>query len=213
MKQLSTPLFVVLLFVSCNKDDKDDKDDNNGTPSGYVLDVHFKVDGKEYSYALAKNTPNPLVVSTADVSPGKMYESQGALFQLTDTSYITLVLGYFLRDVNDNPGNIERLKQILPVGNREFNLWKGDSSVSNGIDVVFINGREGYSTYDPTLPSTPNQQAGSSFVIKEIKQTDWVAGRNNAFIIKGTFNCNLYNGSGVKKVLTDGTYTCMLSTR
>lgn len=204
MKHLITPLVVVLLFVSCKKDDNKDSTNANN-----VLEIHFKVDGKQYSYALPKNTPNPLIVSTYDVSPGKMYESQGAMFQLTDTSWISLEFGYFLRDVNDNPGNITRLKQILPAGNREYNIWKGDSTVPNGIGVVFVNGRENYNSGIPPAES----QAGNTFVINEIKQTDWVAGTNNAFIVKGTFNCNLYNGAGVKKALTDGTYTCMLSTR
>jgi hypothetical protein len=205
MKQLITSLVLVLLFVSCNKDDNKSNNKSNDD----VLEIHFKVDGKQYSYTLPKNTPNPLIVSTYDVSPGKMYESQGAMYQLTDTSWISLEFGFFLRDINDNPGNVERLKKILPVGNREYNIWKGDSTVSNAIGVIFVNGRESYNSGIPPAES----QAGNTFVINEIKQTDWVAGTNNAFIVKGTFNCNLYTGTGVKKVLTDGTYTCMLSTR
>ena len=209
MKQLITSLIIILFLVSCDKDGHYDD----------VFEVHFKVEGKEYSKALPKNTPNPLYVSTSNVSPGNMYESQGAVFEINDSSSITLHIGNFLRKTDDNPGNIERLKQMLPVGNREYNLDNGDSSVSNGVSIVFVDGSNSYFTcrYDPiaykSIPVT-NEQTGSSFVINEIKQTNYIAGKNNAFIIKGSFNCNLFDATtGRKKVLTDGTFTCILSTR
>ena len=211
MKQLITPLVIALLFISCDKDSAHYDD---------VFEVHFKFNGKEYAKTITKNTPNPLAVSTFDVSPGNMYESQGAVFELSDTSNITLYIGNFLRKVDDNNngGNEERMKQMLPVGNRSYTLWNGDSSITNGVGIVFIEGRNSYtsSRYDATaqrpIPVT-TEQAGSTFLINEVKQTDYIAGSNNAFIIKGTFNCNLFGANNDKKTLTDGTFTCILSTR
>ena len=213
MKQLFSTLAIALLFLSCDKDLAHYDD---------VFEVHFKFNGKEYSKTIAKNTPNPLVVSTFEVSPGIMYESQGALFELNDTSNITLSFGNFLRKVDDNNngGNTERLKQMLPIGNREYNLLNGDSTITNGVAISFIDGRTNWlsAQWDAAkqnVKPVTTEQTGSTFIINEIKQTDYIAGSNNAFIIKGTFNCNLYAASAnnEKKALTDGTFTVILSTR
>ncbi|HUP12984.1 MAG TPA: hypothetical protein VM187_12245, partial [Niastella sp.] len=93
---------------------------------------------------------------------------------------------------------------------------------TEGVELAFsdfkMNGGTWYSikwdATTQTFKSITNEQAGSSFVITEVKEGKAMFSReNNGVIIKGTFNCNLYEvRTGAKKVITDGTFTAILWT-
>lgn len=216
MKKLLALVVIALSLFSCEKDDTDTNED--------TFEIHFKLDGKEYSQVLKKGVTNALVGGNSS-DTGYVAAALGASFPLNDkdSAEISFGIGYFQRKMNDLAGNLGRLKQLCRIGPKEYKCLSCDNSgTTEGVDFGFsdfrMNGGTWYSikwdATTQTFKSITNEQTGSSFVITEVKEGKAMFSReNNGVIIKGTFNCNLYEmRTGAMKVITDGTFTAILWT-
>jgi hypothetical protein len=206
IKKLFTLTIITFLIASCKKDEPllDES-----------LQISFKLDGKEYSKVLGSNQMNAFQSVSSDRGQGDYSETRGVIFQLGDSLEIGFSLGYINRKANDADFSYQSIKQALYIGSREYKCLACDTSIRNGVDIIlsYPKKQEDWSSYKFTnngsLPIT-NEQNGSSFTITEVKETK-VKNYGSGFIVKGTFNCNLFKNFTLdKSVLTDGKFTIFL---
>src|ERR1044071_3532166 len=101
MKKLLAFIIVALCLFSCEKDEYQD-----------TFEIHFKLDGKEYSQVFKKDVTNALIGGNSS-DTGYVSAELGASFVLNDkdSAEVSFGIGYFQRKMNDLAGNLGRLKQ------------------------------------------------------------------------------------------------------
>ena len=214
MNKLITLIAISLLFFSCTKDKE------AVTPLDVTCEVSFTLDGKKYHKALEKNEFNQGSGFGIYDGHGGYTQTQSVQFELDSMLGIEIELGFYNRKGNDSidnyAANLKVLHQFLSAG-QEYKCLTTDSTVKNGVDINISENRKtfwrSYKTdwinYKP-IPIT-NEQFGSRFVLTEVTEVSTDGHRQNAFVIKGTFNCNVYDErTGTKRVLTDGTFTMLI---
>lgn len=197
--------------ISCQK---------SGSRTTYdeTFQVRFKLDGKEYVKVLQQNELNEIGSVISYNEQGKRTITQGPVYQLDSDYGIYFELGYLYHIAGDDAGNFQKLKNLLRVGSKKYECLGCDTSIRDAVELRLIESNTGISWCTTRrdlgtsgLVPVTNEQNGSSFVVTEIKES--TVDSRDAVIVKGTFNCNLYNWStGAKKVLTGGEFTCILST-
>lgn len=215
MKKLLTFLLFTLSVFSCHK--------NSTTPEvtyDEVFQIRFKLDGVEYSKTLKQNELNAVSSVAYDDGQGNATMAHGPLFQLDNGLELWFHLGYFHIKSGDSTGNLQIVKHLLQIGTRKYKcLSDCDTTVTDGVEMSLMDKGTGavwYSTrHDLTtfqaIPVT-DEQKDSHFEIMEVKESSTTGYSKNAFIIKGTFGCTIFESqTGVKRVLTEGSFTCILA--
>jgi hypothetical protein len=200
-------LIVALFIVSCDKE-KPLYDE--------TLQVSFKMDGKEYSTSFDRDRVNTFVSTSYDLGQGSRVGTRGVNYQFGDSLDLSIFSGLQYHKANDDQGNYDRLKQLLHTGSKEYRCLFCDTSKTDGAEISFSEGKINPRSWRTQLEDVYNNpattdQTGSSFVITEVKETQIKGYPGTAFIVKGTFNCNIFEiSSRMKRVLTDGKFTCLL---
>jgi hypothetical protein len=209
------PLIVISLLIFACKKEKEPV-----TLLDDTCEVSFTLDGKKYTKTLAKNEFNQGGGFGLADGHGGYTQTQSVTFEIDSILEIEIELGCYNRKGNDSIDNYainqKVLQQFLSTG-QSYKCLTTDTSIKNGVDINISEKRKrfwrSYKTdwvnYKP-IPIT-NEQTGSSFVITEVKEVSTDGQRHNAFIIKGSFNCNVYDErTDAKRVLTDGTFTLLI---
>lgn len=143
--------------------------------------ISFKLDGKEYKNVLAPDIMNYYGSSGLHNGPQITY-MLGAGFQLDADKSIDATL--------------EDAVQISLIDDpKGVNLWsttkmKLVGSVATDVEV---------------------DQAGSAFIITEVKESTTNGINKNAIVVKGIFHCTLHEpNTGNEKLLTDAMFTCII---
>lgn len=194
-------LFVVLFvvaFTGCSKDDDNDSPTNPGTPSVTVdspTQTSFKVNNVATSYVSA--------VSNVE----SYYSNSSSISTPPNTSEI--VFGYgFQKVVGSNYVNLFDVElgtyEFVTSDSASFVNFFPEQSIAysnaaaNGVRIVYYdeNGDQWASDYGSAA------QTGSTFVIQDTKFR--YSGGDKYMKVKASFSCNVYDGSGSFKTITDG---------
>lgn len=214
MKKLFVYIIVALSIASCQKHSSTHTYED-------IFQIRFKLDGKEYSKVLKQNELNSVGSVIMPSLPGQTTLTQGPTFELGgDYWEIEFLLGYLHNISGDKTGNLQKIRNLLRTGSKQYKCLWCDTSITDAIEIALIESGTGSkwctTQIDQTThkPKPVNEQNGSSFVVTEVKES--TIDDRAAFIVKGSFNCNLFSWqtgqTGMKKVLTDGEFTFIMGT-
>jgi len=180
---------MALLFFcfACNKSDS-----YNPPRFDETFQVHFNLDGKNYSHVLPKGALDTGYGYLNEVSPGNYYFADGSIYQLTPNTKFHILLGTGNGPVQSNwPLAYESFKNMLSAGPKTYDsLEYCFQPQSNRVEIVYTdeNGDDWSSTKWTYVPGgqifKQIEQAGSSFIITEYKEVSLSRTRKDAAIIK-----------------------------
>jgi hypothetical protein len=213
MMKLSAYILLVALIISCRKDSK---------PTRYDVQfsISFKLDGKEYKKVYEQDAMNGYTASGYTRSHGITY-ILGPTFTLDSKTAITFFLGNYHYAFNDSTGNLQRLKYLLRPGTKHYTCinYPCDTALTDAVQISFSDDPQGVGFWSTTKRTSVNgtvnavvDQPGSHFTVLEMKESTTNGVHKNAVIIKGTFECALYEATNItnKKLLKDGQFTCII---
>lgn len=216
MKKLTAYFATIIVIISCSKD--------KTTPSLYqeLFQISFTFDGKQYKKVLRSDQKNQYTFGGYHDGAKSTYHL-GATFFIDTITTITFHLGNYHHIYGDTTGNLERLKHLFRPGPKTYKCITGcDTAIADAVELHFYPNASGLSNWSTTKrkkvndfpePIEAGDQTGSSFYISEIKESTTNGFNKNAVIIKGIFQCNLYEiNTGHKKLLTNGEFTCIIPT-
>lgn len=216
MNKLPALLLIMVLFVSCKKDDYRQPE----IKYVEIFQISYKLDGQQYSKVLKQNEKNAVGGLSLSDGAGNETHLSGPYFQLDDGTAVTINLGFFLRLKDDTAGNRKRIRPIFQPGTKPYKclMYCKDTAVK-GVEVSFLDNK-GLISWCSTrfdlitelpLPVT-NEQDGMNFTITSLEDATTTGYDNNAYIMKADFSCNMYDvETGQKKVLTEGKVVCLVA--
>lgn len=213
MKQISRFSIIILslsliLIVGCKKESTPEPSPTP-TPTTNALSAFYftaKIDGSTILLEDGKNNYSNLAGGYGMTIP---YGWQSAPFSsLIETNdFINNTNNFpsygiaFVKNYIGDPNDLTIYKNIISVQSFNYGNLSPNTGV-NGIDgaVVFFYDTNGIE-WSTGLGSA--DQTGSTFNV-----TEYIDDVNGIFhkVIKATFSCKLYDGSGNSKTLTDGTF-------
>lgn len=191
-------ILMVVAFIGCSKDDDNDSPTNPGTPAITIdspTQVSFKVNSVAVSYVSAASNVE------------SYFSNSSLLATFPDTS--ETVFGYgFQKAVGSNYINLFDVEKgtyefvtsdsALFVGFFPEQSVPYSNAAANGVRIIYYdeNGDQWASDYGSAA------QTGSTFVIQDTKFR--ISGGDKYMKVKASFSCNVYDGSGSFKTITDG---------
>jgi hypothetical protein len=188
----------VVAFTGCSKDDDNDSPTNPGTPAITVdspTQTSFKVNNVATSYVSAVSNVESYYSNSSSIStpPNTSEIVFGYGFQkVVGSNYVNLFdveLGTYEFVTSDSASFVNFFpKQSVAYSN----------AAANGVRIVYYdeNGDQWASDYGSAA------QTGSTFVIQDTKFR--YSGSDKYMKVKASFSCNVYDGSGSFKTITDG---------
>lgn len=211
----------IFFFSTCSKNDTESKGEPINT-FNEIFQIHFDLDGKKYDLLINKDSINYGNSNLIQTSPDNYLIASGAFFRISQKSNYSLLLGSAQGDLLNNwSATYESFKMLMSPGEKKYDsLLYCYQTKFNRVEIKFSDeNRSSWATTKWTDIGNYQiqkmvDQPGSSFVITEYKEASIGnknpanKSRNNAAIIKGTFNCILYKAnSSEKMLLTNGSFT------
>jgi hypothetical protein len=214
---MRTYLVVILLLVisvSCKKDS-----DKNKLPTfDETFQVHFTLDNVDYNITLPEDVWNAGSGFTASANANNTmhYFGIGARFDLSNATYFDVQFGTGYGDlVNGRAEAFQSSLALTKPGSKIYDcLGSCSQNQADRVMVTYVD-KDGV-VWSNVGTTGGNDQSGSNFVVTERKEVstyylDDPDRRNNAVILKATFNCILYEKDGPrKKTLNKGSITALI---
>jgi hypothetical protein len=215
MKKFSTLFILLALIISCRKDAKQPLFEEQ-------FSISYTIDGQEYKTILPVDQMNMYTGSGFNYNTNVTTMSLGPIFKLEGTAQISFLFGNYHYIQNDKTGNMARLKNLLRPGNKNYKciFMLCDTALTEAVQVTFTEDPQGFPYWSTTkrtsIPggvSAVVNQPGSFFTVTEIKESTTNGLGKNAVIVKGTFECILYDAAtNDSKALKDGQFTFIVPT-
>lgn len=199
-KILILSLLCLTLVIGCKKKDTSDLEPTSFYTTGLDVNSFYgTIDGIDYEYIEQQDDVSGGVGTNKVLNVGSYSTAKYStnLYYYDNDEDIAGVdigtLGFIASD--DTPTNSE-FEDFVKKGVYNYSI-----DAEDGIEFFWMddNGTEW-----STSLGTANQ-TGSSFEIVEVKETTSFFG-DYTITFRATFNCTLYDGTGQKKVLTNGSY-------
>jgi len=216
MKAALLPLIILLLLsAACHKNEKPAIPENH---YGEIFSVSFMLDNTQVGKAYSADKINSIQGYTDDQGNGNYYFGGGPAYALDNQGLLQIQLGSAYGPVTTKwDSAFASFVQLCAPGSKIYDVikWVGQRQM-NRVELTYKDpAGDLWSTTKidatvnpPKLASPPAQQNGSSFIITYEKQVSLDNTKNNAVIIKGTFNCILYKyNTYEQKQITKGTFT------
>lgn len=218
MMKFSTLIFFFVLIISCRKDGKQPQYDEQ-------FSISFTLDGHQYDTTLPFDQMNMYTAWSVSNNTAVTAWKLGPILKLGGNAQISFLFANYHYINNDNTGNLARLKSMLRPGQKNFKCidMLCDTSLAEAVQISFNDNSQSSINWSTTkrtsIPGMPGSvsfdvnQPGSHFTVTEIKESNTIGNKKNAVIIKGTFECILYEaGTGNSKLLKDGRFTVLIPT-
>jgi len=206
--------FTLLFNLSC----KDDLPAVKKMTYDVIFQVNFTLDGVQYSKVYGKDTANIAYPMGYNPVNGEEYQARGASFEFKNPfNYFNISIGsiHGTRE-KDWPAAYESFKSNFAPGDKAFEyLLFNSSTLPNKVEITWRDeqGQDWYSTkYTNTPYAAEIIQPSGKFTITEMREIKNELSEEILLIVKGKFNCKLYewDGPGVKD-LEDGSFVALVS--
>jgi hypothetical protein len=212
-------ILISSLLITCSK--KDSTNNSDGLPHfDETFQIHFTIDGKNYSRVFGKDSTSPVFVYNRETGPGYLYFARGCHINFSTTSVFRILLGSAKGSFNSNwQGAYESFKSLMSIGTKMYDSIQFCTQLqTNRVEITYVDENKDiwsstkWTFVNDTLIKKLVDQPGGSFEITEYTEVSLGNNRpNNTAIIKGVFSCTLYKAdTNEKRSLTNGIFTILV---
>lgn len=202
--KLLSLLFVLMLVVSCKKDDPNDNVNIVDNCEGFMTST-VEVDGEYFCYFIQPNggfLSGPSAGGEIDIQNNLCvfgYEVGVGYTEGFDVAgYIEFYFDRFFTGTCDHDSNeAENFEQLFALGSYNY---ASENEIPKGVRIILYHNEEEWQ-------SELGEQNGSNFRITSAVSASPVYDfTNSGAALEGTFNCKVYNSSGESLELKDGKF-------
>ena len=210
-------LFCVPLFqlVACSKNQSNNTPDNH---YGEIFQIRFTMDNNVIERVYSKDSINTNFGQIWGMPNDIFYYGGGPFYDLGNDKKIGFMLASTHGPVlTDWDATFATFVSLYSLGDKPYGpIMHAPPEQPNRVEVRYEdqNGEIWSSTrvdasipISPVIAPDPIQQNGSTFTITSVRLVSTNNKKNNAVVVKGTFNCTLYKYSTFEqKKITNATF-------
>jgi len=188
-----------------------------------IFQLNFTLDGVQYAKMYPQNVPNlPVAVEYTPVNGDDLHAVGGQYLFSGHENYLDFFVGFAHGStLNNFPATYESLKNNFAPGDKVYDhIHYGLQTQSNKVEIEYRDPQDKF--WSSTTYTANNSgaytavinQPTAKFTITEMREVKNEKNEDGELIVKGTFNCKLYqiNGPGVKE-LKNGTFVALVGIR